>query len=76
MDWVTIGLAAIPGILAVGGLWVRVNRLERDAESFVRKDIFEAHLKNIEDKLDILRDMIRPIQAAILESTSPGIRRQ
>lgn len=76
-EWLINALAAMGpiAILAAGGLWVRVSRLEKDTEEFVRKDIYEAHTKAIEEKLTDIKEMIKTMSDRIFENTSPGVRR-
>ena len=82
-DWLISALSAgVPALLAIGGLWWRVARVEKDVElrattervnaiekvADARHDGIEKKLDKIEDTLELLREDIR----AAREPTSPG----
>lgn len=59
-EWLSIvaGVAAgfVGGGVAWGTLTTRVSRLEKDVEARITSDLFMAHIKRIEDKIDELLD--------------------
>lgn len=77
-DWLFAGIvASVPGVLAAGGLWVRVQRVEKDVEQCVRRELFDIHSRGIEEKLTRIEGMIERLMDRMFENTSPsGIRRQ
>jgi hypothetical protein len=63
-------LAALPGVLAAGGLWWRVSRLESDVRECVRRDVhaeqqrgLKTHLRRIERMLETISQHLFPAGA-------------
>jgi hypothetical protein len=55
-DYIGYLLAAAPGLLAAGGLLVRVNRLERDVAQCVTREILTLHMDAIKSELARIAD--------------------
>lgn len=58
-DWLIAAFtAAIPGLLAVGALFVRVQRLEADMDKRVSRELFDVHVRNVERELGEIKALL------------------
>ncbi len=70
-DWIVSSLPGLASVLIVGGgLFVKVNRLERDVSQCVTREILTLHMDGIKAEIGRLADRLPP-----REHTDPGARR-
>jgi hypothetical protein len=66
-------IASAPGLLAAGGLFVKVARLERDVEQRVSKELFDLHMRTLEKELAEIKALLMP-RSRFNDTTDPGGR--
>lgn len=74
-DWLLAAIiAAVPGVLGAGGLWVRVQRVEKDVEQCVRRELFDVQIRGVDEKLSRIDHSLNRLLDRVFENTSPGKR--
>lgn len=71
---VTALIGAAPGLLAAGGLWAKVTRLEKDVDARVSRELFDVHVKNVEKDLTEIKTMLALAlnRRRVHDDTNPG----
>lgn len=75
-EWLLQSLAASGplALIAVGGLFVKVARLERDMDTRVTRELFDVHMKMLEKELAEIKGLLMS-RRALREDTDPGVNR-
>lgn len=80
-DWILTGLVSVvPALLAVGAIYgalsARMTRVEVDVAACVRKEMFDAHAKGVEEKLSDIKAqngrILDRLYARARDDTNPG----
>jgi hypothetical protein len=69
-EWIGFMLAAAPGLIAAGGLFVKVQRLEADVKACVPQAVFEVHLAAMKDTLAEIKMMLSARTFRVSDSES------
>jgi hypothetical protein len=79
-EWLVILSAAAPGLIAAGGLYVRVQRLERDAQQLrndiekrVSRELFDVHVQQLRADLAEVKGILLG-RSRREDNTDPGLR--
>lgn len=58
-DWLIAAIvAAVPGVLAAGGLWVRVGHLEKEIGKCVTREVYALQQNAMTDKLNRIENIV------------------
>lgn len=58
---IALAIQAVVGVLALGGMWVKVHRLERDVGECVRREVYAAEMKPLNEKLSRVESLVERI---------------
>ena len=73
LELIITGLvAATPGLLAAGGAWVRLARVEKDVEARVSREVFDVHLRAVEKELAEIKALLISRYGRGHDDTNPG----